>query len=507
MNRISTLLLTFFLLPFVAGAQDRYFDMSASAMSAMLYPSKVRKLFIVYVALDGLMNSGLYPSDYNAYIDPKEWALERDVDDKSEDIQISQVQVLKDPNGPSVRLALYPAQAPFKKGDTFRVRLKTSTSAGPVTVYHSKGFVAIVDLTAVMASGPYSQKPADYEKASRWEFEVANNGASVFIPATDARIFHDSSAAGQPPMLGVSQNSWEMSVGDKAKLRLSPPKPESGGAPPKAIPLTVTVGQSPTPIEVPELAQPFTYSLEPSQAIKADLLDGRKVDVGHLDLDYTFPSFDFTTVNGYFKGKSTLSTNNLDTAGRLEMTFGIERYLSAGSANGIGWPMPAFLEVGIIGNQAFTNQSLVSSLGLRTLLPIQHLLYNFGQTKARSPALDVAVQYARLFKTDTRFTTPITERNMMRLTSVLDWKEIQLFGSKLLSVDLNAQVWYFPDKTVTSSLNVHSFESMLDAAITIPLKLSADKVYNLKLSYVTGAQESNNFARSATFGIGIELKK
>lgn len=371
-----------------------------------------------------------------------------------------------------------------------------------------------VNLTQLFLTG-FSDDLADYTKivdASKnpvWELRAkGEKGEALAVTASKIEIKDQNSG-----QLWITPERWfpsgtEFEVWVKAPIKGQPGKTQ----------WVYHKKEDSSKIIAPPVRPQYELSLEPKQVEDAELLDGSKKGLTQFAIDLLVPSIDFGSMNGYLRSKSLVSTQSLDTQTRLELVFGLEKLLSVAksappnpysgqypsSLDGIGWPVHGFFEAGVVGNQLWSNASFVSTLGFRTLLPVGPL--KSGSTSerySRTPVIDMGVQYANWFKQDARIDTARDEKNTFRITSGLEWGPIYFLGSKDWAFEFALRGWYFPTTRGRGGLPVRNLESVFEASLLIPINNSTQA---FRISYITGAQESNNFVRTSSLSLGFELK-
>lgn len=273
---------------------------------------------------------------------------------------------------------------------------------------------------------------------------------------------------------------------------------------------------------------PFTFKVKPTVAPNADLVGGGTSHVGRLEIDFDAPSLipnDFANV--YFGASALLSTNERDAKTKIETKLGLERSLFD------SWFTPMHLDLKYIGNQRGSDQSVVASLGLETILPwawTADLLWNNVVKAPISPTIDASAEYERILKED----GTKSRRDQPRLSAGFHWSPIYLLPGLLggkdvlarnVSLDIKGRVWGFPDEKRNDANFRDPFEYRVELSLVIPtpmLNVSEVSSHLLKgiggggllggsvrivLKYITGADESNGFRNSSDFAFKLEYVK
>jgi hypothetical protein len=273
---------------------------------------------------------------------------------------------------------------------------------------------------------------------------------------------------------------------------------------------------------------PFTFKVKPTLAPNADLVGGGTSHVGRLEIDFDVPSLipnDFA--NFYFGASALLSTNERDARTKIEGKFGVERSLFE------SWFTPVHFDLKYIGNQRGSDQSLVASLGLETILPwawTAPFLWNDVVKAPVSPTIDASAEFEQILTED----GTKSRRRQSRATAGFHWSPIYLLPNLLggrevlannVSLDIKAKLWGFPEEKRNDANFRDPFEYRLELSLVIPtpfINVSALSSHLLKgvgggglfggsvrivLKYITGADESNGFRNSNDFAFKLEYVK
>lgn len=266
--------------------------------------------------------------------------------------------------------------------------------------------------------------------------------------------------------------------------------------------------------------QAFTIVLDPKQAQGQELIGGGKKDVTQLGLKLDIPAIGVLSVPGtrtYFSTDSLLSSQSKDKQAKVDAKLGLERSLLD------SWYVPGFVEVKYIANQSFSNTSVVSTAGIRTIVPwawSEALLWNNFVRAPFSPIFTVGVQYENRLKQDPLVTNAHVKENLARLAGEIEWNPIYLFAgedittlSDKITLAIKLKGWFFPDEKATGGAKVRKTEGHTDISLFVPLNGIPNAVLGtaknpgsrLKLQYERGANEANGFTRSDSIKLGVEI--
>lgn len=263
------------------------------------------------------------------------------------------------------------------------------------------------------------------------------------------------------------------------------------------------------------IARPQPIDVEPSIKQDQKMLDGSKQSVGELAIKGKYWLVKPPTPI-YAVTDSVISSSSDDIAAKFDVRLGTKQYLPKSFT-------PWFFEVGVVANQRFSNNSLVATIGLDDFILPLGLTYGVGYygtdeekdgkpvEKRRisiAPRMRLGVQFAHQFERDERVETVHSQQNTVRLVGSVEL--VRLFLGRLrkgpnnnISLTANATGWYFPMERATGGFKVRQFEGLLTVGLTF--ELNQDLAF--KLTWTTGSQEANNFARTSTFGFAfVNLK-
>ena len=273
----------------------------------------------------------------------------------------------------------------------------------------------------------------------------------------------------------------------------------------------------------------FTLNATPQAAPGEALTNGKKRDVGQLTVALADTNLvPGSPVNVYANSKDLFSTDSKDSKSSFLATVGVQRGLFP------RWYAPLYFEQGIQGNQAATNLSTVTNLGIKTLLPWAWSKKAFNNSVIAAPLppdLTVVNQYTHRINQLAAPKSPLLSVNDYSLNPAFSWQSItfpptcKLFnwlnrskGGYCLGTEVNLGVWYLPlDLTASKSQRVEGYG---DASILLPLAgfSFASKIFpyitssdpskvQIRIKYADSVNAANNYARSRQWTYGLEVIK
>lgn len=358
-------------------------------------------------------------------------------------------------------------------------------------------------------SNKFSKPISWYENKANWRLRRVNGEGKV----TDAQISIKKvvmKVPGRFESLSIYIDPADLRKGDKLNVAVITATKENQAAPEVEVLVVDSDEENKlSVITIPEDIALQDLNFDPSLVEKQKMLDDSEQTVGHLDVKGKF-WLGSNPLPVYVTTKSTISSSNDDISSKLDLRLGAKKFL--GTAY-----LPVVFEAGVVSNQRFSNASLVGFVGIDNYIIPTGLIYGVGYYKvgdgdeakikkkiSYAPRLRLGVQYAHQLRTDDRLKTGHDLQNTLRLTGTVELLRTYLGRlsrnpNSNVIFTANATGWYFPSEKATSGFKVRRFEGLLDAGLTFELR----KDLAFKLTWTTGAQESNNFARCSTFGIAF----
>ncbi len=267
------------------------------------------------------------------------------------------------------------------------------------------------------------------------------------------------------------------------------------------------------PVKVSVSVPKWAFSIDPKEAPNEELTDGTKKTATQVGIKLDIPQLatipDFAHV--FVSSDNLLSTENKDKSSKVEFKIGAERSLLK------AYYSPASVNVEFIGNQAFSNASVVTSADTKWLLPwrwTDPIFWNDAIKAPISPFIALAVQYENRLKKDASTDVSHAKDNLFRINGELHWSPIYLLTGENnpltgMKLEFTAKGWYFPDEKATGGASVRRFESNINTALYIPMPewITSDKGAMFKMEYDNGANEANGFVRSSSIKFGVQYSK
>jgi len=281
-------------------------------------------------------------------------------------------------------------------------------------------------------------------------------------------------------------------------------------------------------------SQLFAFSASPQAAPGESLTNGKTRDVGQLSVSFSDSNLlGSSPMNIYAKSTDLMSTDERDSKSAFAVTVGGQWGITP------RWYFPMHIEETVQGNQAASNLSAVTSLGVTTLLPWStsgNLANNEVIRAPLPPDVSLALQYTHRINQLVTSKSPLLSVNDLSLNPSLSWSSIDFpfvchllplqkgAGGKTssspicLGTELDLGLWYLPfDLTSQKSQKVEGYG---DISILVPLAsfsfaskaltfvTKGDPVkYQVRVKYADSVNAVNNYARTKQWTYGIELLK
>lgn len=280
----------------------------------------------------------------------------------------------------------------------------------------------------------------------------------------------------------------------------------------------------------PPSGQKFTYSATPQAVPSEALTNGKKRDVGQLNISLNDSNLiGAIPFNVYAKSADLFSTDERDSKSAFSGTLGLQRGVFS------QWYSPVHFEQTAQGNQVASNLSTVSTLGLTTLVPWSwsNVLFNNSVIQAPLPP-DITVnnQYTYRFRQlvssgSTRLATDDYSLNPSATWSSisLPWvcRALSSLGAKgttapCLAITVDGGAYYLPlDATKPHNARVETYEDgtlMISLSefgfVTkyVPFILSGSAAGSqVVIKYSDDVTPANNYVRSVSWTFGIQVAK
>lgn len=211
----------------------------------------------------------------------------------------------------------------------------------------------------------------------------------------------------------------------------------------------------------------------------------------------------------YASGDLTLSTQVRDTTAGGKLTMGIEQYSYhlLGQLDYVHWRS----ELNLRSNLLATNRSL--SFGSSATMPVPDSNFSLGrgflQSLKRAELTVTPARFEYRERIDESRTPNHTKKFLFAPQASLGWDEI--FPGRVSdprtelnpSLGVYGKVWFFPDDSARGGNPVRRFEARFDVEFRIPIRRLPEAA--IILGYGTGANERDNYSRSAQFTVEFQI--